>query len=212
MNVLVEQAYHQLLALSREILIPQVEVVGCGVFQVRVATFVVVLVDDVVGYNLEEARPVDGLVVRQSEVRIAVYVPFDVGIGQPVGVALLSSVCVSVGHKLKGVSLSCVLSSKSCYYLPLACCQSGLSVAGSNLLCCTVVHGVGERIALQAQAYAVVVVPVAALELVVGRVLGLIVRLESVFMVVAVSFLVAVQASGIDVESCVSGLNLVAQV
>lgn len=60
LDILVEQTHHELFALSGEIFVTQVQIVGYGVLQVGIAFLLVIIADDAVRGDFEETRPVDG--------------------------------------------------------------------------------------------------------------------------------------------------------
>ena len=95
-------------------------------------------------------------------------IPFDMCVGQDVGIILLPLVGIALCGMEERISLVGVFCSKSCDNLPFACAEYQFAISGPDALCSIVVHGVGEAVILQSERNLVVVVPILILKLVVG--------------------------------------------
>ena len=122
---------------------PQVDVVGDSVFQIRIAFFLVFFVDDAVGDNLEETRPVDCAGVAEPQVHSVGQDTLDVQARQIVGV-FLTAVGVYVAREFKGISLAGVFNTQSGYNFPVRQRQSGHAVACGYFLIGIIVERIAD--------------------------------------------------------------------
>ena len=208
---LVEHSRHNLLRRTREKFITQVDVVGHGMFQIRITALLVVLVDDIVRHNLEEARAVDCPVIRGMHFGIVVYLDFQMRARKGIKIVLPAMVARAFSGMQQIVALARMLQTYSrCEFRY----PSGIfcrSVAGGYTLVSVVVKRVGKISETVHIPFNLVErVPVAPAHLravVVGH-------SEKIFVIEACAFFITVHSSGHKVDSavCPSKVEAVRQI
>lgn len=189
LQMLVEEAGHELFRGFRIELPSQVDVVGHGVLQRGIALLLIFLVDDAVRDNFEEAGAVGGSGVAEPQVHAVGQYLLYVQARQIVGV-FLTACGVDVAWKLQGIPLTGVLDAQSGYHLPLRPCKFGHSVSGGHLLIGIIVEGIAHVAELVGDdEYVVKVAPVPAEHLNVAGAGG---GVEGIFVEEVVTLLAAI--------------------
>ena len=211
LQVLVEKTGHELFGRFRKELPPQVYVVGYGVFQRGIALLLVFLVDDAVRNNFEEARPVYGAGVTETEVHTVGQNPLDVQARQEVGV-LLSSDRVNVAREFQGIALTGVFHTQTCYKFPIGYGKPCHRVAGGYPFVRVIVQRVAHIAELaRSDQNPVKIIPILSENLDVSGAGG---GIESVFVEKAVAVLCAEHAANRDVPAAalITEVNVSGQV